>query len=216
MCMIACAPGWGSGLARYDNRYSRIVRYLKIILPLVALGLLSTLFLFARSSGNGGDIPFAEISEIASDQMITAPTFSGVVNDGATLQLTALSAQPQSGDMGALVIFAPQLDLRVPDGPSLNITAGEGTINTAQSTAQLGGLARLETSNGYIMETTDLVADLETGTVTSLGPLAIRAPFGELSAGLVRIEIGKDGAGQQMHFTNGVSMLYNPAEDEGN
>ena len=40
----------GRAVARADNRYSRIVAALKILLPLAALGLLSTLFLLDRKS----------------------------------------------------------------------------------------------------------------------------------------------------------------------
>ena len=59
-----------------------------------------------------------------------------------------------------------------------------------------------------------MIADLRTGTIDSLGPLAIMAPFGELTAGLVRIEIGQDNSGQQMHFTNGVTMIYDPKKKD--
>ena len=190
-----------------------MVVWAKVILPLVAVGLLSTLFFLARTVSDPGDIPFAEIGQLAREQQITAPTFSGLSTDGSTITITAQSAQPQDGNLEKLSVSDPQLDLNATDGTSLTIFAGEGVVDNEASLARLSGLARLETSNGYLMETTELVADLQTGTVNSLGPLAIIAPFGEITAGLVRIELGQNGEGQQMHFTEGVSMLYDPVKD---
>lgn len=194
----------------YDNLHSRLVGWAKVILPLCALALLSTLFLFARTSNNPSDIPVAEIDTLAREQKITAPTFSGIATDGSMITIKADSAQPQSGSLNDLTITSPRLTLDASDGTSLTIIAGEGAINSTDKTARLGGLARLETSSGYLMETTELSADLGTGIIQSLGPLAIIAPFGELTAGLVRISVGDEGSGQQMHFTQGVNMIYDP------
>lgn len=209
----AFAQDWTSTVATYDNFHSRMVVWAKVILPLVAVGLLSTLFFLARTVSDPGDIPFAEIGQLAREQQITAPTFSGLSTDGSIITITAQSAQPQDGNLEKLSVSDPQLDLNATDGTSLTIFAGEGIVDNEASLARLSGLARLETSNGYLMETTELVADLQTGTVNSLGPLAIIAPFGEITAGLVQIELGQNGEGQQMHFTKGVSMLYNPVKD---
>ena len=197
-------------MATYDNAYSRFVGWTKLILPLAALALLSTMFLFSRASTNTAEIPFSEINKLAQKQQITAPTFSGVATDGSLITITAQAARPENGDLAQLSITEPELILNASDGTNLTILAGVGEIDSANSAARLSGLARLETSSGYKMETTELIADLNTGTVDSLGPLAIIAPFGEITAGLVRIEIGENGSGQQMHFTEGVNMIYTP------
>ena len=197
-------------VATYDNLHSRLVSWAKIILPLCALALLSTLFLFARGANDPTDIPVAEIDALAREQRITAPSFSGVETDGSLITIKAQSAQPESGSLGELTITSPLLTLDASDGTSLTIVAGEGALSSTAQTARRSGLARLETSSGYLMETTELRADLSSGEIQSLGPLAIKAPFGELTAGLVRISLGKDNAGQQMHFTQGVNMIYDP------
>ncbi len=193
-----------------DNLHSRLVGWAKIILPLCALALLSTLFLFARGTNDPTDIPLAEIDALAREQRITAPSFSGVASDGSLITVKAQSAQPDSGSPGELTITSPRLTLDASDGTSLTIVAGEGALSTSANTARLSGLARLETSSGYLMETTELSADLSSGLIQSLGPLAIKAPFGEITAGMVSISVGKDNSGQQMHFTQGVNMIYDP------
>jgi len=198
-------------MATYDNFHSRLVSWTKIVLPLSALGLLSTLFLFARGGEADGTIPIVEIDALAREQGITAPQFSGVTDDGAMIQLTADTAKPDSEN--TLTIQAPLLQLNAPDGTSMTIRAGTGVLDNAAQRAELTGLARLEASSGYIMETAGLSADLAKGRFTSLGPLEIQSPYGALTAGQVDIFSAESNLGQQMHFTNGVKLIYTPLTD---
>ena len=68
-------------MASADNFHSQLVGWSKIILPICGIGLLSTLFLFARSSTDETGIPFAEIETLAREQRISAPQFSGLADD---------------------------------------------------------------------------------------------------------------------------------------
>ena len=70
---------------------TRIVRWLRVLLPLVALTMLSTMFLFSRGSDVESRIPYAEVDAQAAarDNRIVAPEYSGVTGDGA--QLTPVS-----------------------------------------------------------------------------------------------------------------------------
>ena len=190
------------------DRHTRLVGLLKILLPLAALGLLSTLFLFARRADVPSTIPFSELDRMAREQQIAEPSFSGVTTDGSVISITAAAAKP--GTEGDMTIDAPRLTLDATDGTRLSITAGAGALNTNDQTALLTGLARVETSSGYVMETSGMTADLASGEVNSIGPLAIRAPYGSLTAGAVTITAPPDGTGQRMDFTQGVKLVYTP------
>jgi len=197
-------------MATYDNFHSWLVGWTKIVLPLSALGLLSTLFLFNRSEDTDGSIPIVEINTLAREQGITAPQFSGVTDDGSMIQLTADTAKPQND--GLMAIQAPLLQVNSSDGTTLTIRAGNGTFNDATRQAELTGLARLQASSGYIMETAGLIADLRQGRFTSQGPLEIQSPYGALTAGQVTIFSADSDLGQQMHFTKGVKLVYTPSK----
>jgi len=199
-------------MAAYDNFHSQLVVWTKIILPIGAIALLSTLFLFARGTTDPGDIPFAEIDEMAREQQISEPQFSGVASDGSIIEITAKAAKPENGSLETLAITSPLLTLNAVDGTSLTIQAGEGILDNTTQRAELTGLARLDTSSGYSMETGGLIAALDTGEVTSTGPLEIRAPFGAIDAGRVSFTVTSDGTGQQMRFTEGVTLVYDPVE----
>ena len=198
-------------MAVATNFHSQLVGWLKILLPLAALMLLSTLFLFANGTGGPSEIPFAEIDAAAAEQRIAAPRFSGLTNTGDTLQISAEAARPDAAGGPKITIDRPQLSLDAVDGTTLRVTAGSGQVDTAARSATLSGLARLATSSGYVMETKGLTADMETGTVISDGALEVQAPFGQLQAGQVTFQAGSGDTGQQMIFTKGVKLVYTPS-----
>jgi lipopolysaccharide export system protein LptC len=90
--------------------------------------------------------------------------------------------------------------------------AGSGEIDNAAQTARLSGLTRLETSNGYQMETAGVTADLTTGRVVSDGALEVHTPYGTLSAGQLIIETPEGSTSQQLIFQNGVRLVYTPQQ----
>lgn len=201
-------------MATDPNFHTWFVGWLKIILPMAALALLSTLFLFARSPGEKQAIPLAQIEEIAREQQITAPEFSGVSDDGSVIAVAADNAMPDATTPDTLLVESLNIDVAAPDGTTLNITSGTSVLNTATQTARLNGLSRMITSSGYTMETNGISADLKTGEIVSDGQLAIKAPFGDLTAGKVRIHVTSAGDGQQMDFTQGVRLLYTPPAEQ--
>ena len=195
-------------MGQTDNLYSAFVGWMKVLLPLAALALLSTIFLLARGSNNVQSIPYADLAAIAREQGMTNPNLSGVTDDGSAVSITAAALRPSTAD--AFSIIAPVLVLDAVDGSRVEISAGEGAIDGRQKQMTLTGLVRLGTSSGYMMETTGIEADLASGVLSSLGPLEVQAPFGTLTAGKVVVMTSPDGLGQQMVFNDGVHLLYDP------
>ncbi|MDP5084812.1 MAG: hypothetical protein NWQ23_05270 [Yoonia sp.] len=193
-----------------DNLHSLLVGWAKIILPLCALALLSTLFLFARGTNEPPEIALAEVEEIAREQRISAPEFSGVTEDGAIMVISAKTARPDAIHPDTVMMDSIQMRMDNPDGSQLDVTAISGEFDGRARIARFSGLARLETSTGYQMETNGLIAELDTGLVTSDGLLEIRAPFGQLTAGNVTFQVASDQTAQHILFTNGVRLLYMP------
>ena len=75
---------------------TRTVRWLRVLLPLLALAMLSTLFLFSRGSDGESQIPYADVDAeaMARDPRLVAPEYAGVTPDGAQLTLRATEAAP--------------------------------------------------------------------------------------------------------------------------
>ena len=193
-----------------DNLHSQIVGWAKIILPLSALALLSTLFLFAFDRAAPDEIALAEINEIAREQRLNAPEFSGLTDDGAVVVIAARSAQPDGTRPDTVTINGIRMRMDTPTGVKINAMAVQGEVDGRARVARFLGLASVETSDGYMLETNGLIAELDSGTITSDGLLEVRAPFGEITAGNVLFRLGPDATGREMVFTNGVRLLYSP------
>jgi len=196
-------------MTKDDNLYSQFVGFLKIILPLAALALMSTVFLFARAPTQETAIPYAEIEEIAREPRLSGAQFSGVADDGSVIEINAGTTRP-NGDL--MMIESLSATIESVSGVHIDIRAGTGEIDTASRVARLTGLARVETSNGYEMETTGITANLTTGKIVSDGAIEIQAPFGSLTAGQMIIETPEGNDNQVMLFQNGVRLVYTPKQ----
>ena len=191
------------------NFYSQFVGFLKVTLPLAALILMSTVFLFARAPRPETTIPYAEIQEIAREPGLSGAQFSGVADDGSVISLTARNTRPVGDIITADTLLA---GIDTVDGTRIDISAGTGEINNSAQTARLTGLARMVTSNGYEMETAGFTANFSTGRIVSEGALEVQAPFGALAAGNLVIETPEGTDEQVMLFQNGVRLVYTPQQ----
>ncbi|EPX77593.1 LPS export ABC transporter periplasmic protein LptC [Litoreibacter arenae] len=195
-----------------DNRYSRFVQWAKIIFPLVALGLLSTMFLFSRNLDPSEAIPFAEIDveKIAREQQLTAPRFSGTTDDGSAITVEAKSAVPDLTDLRRLTINTVVARIHSLDGPSYGVVADTAFYDGVANKLEMKGGVRLSTSTGYRIETEELVTDLAATGLSAPGAVSGRAPAGRLEAG--SMVLTSDGDTQVLVFKNGVKLVYDPKE----
>lgn len=189
---------------------SRAIGLAKVLLPVSALIMLTLLFFFARAPGGEGDVPYSRIEAAARDQSITAPRFAGVTPDGVSVTARAKRVTPGSDRTGFEHLSA---QFEAPNGLQLSVIASEGLWEAESRRMTLTGLARVETSDGYRMETNALRADLAAGTVETDRPLEVRAPFGQLTAGTMSAHTA-DGQ-QRLVFRDGVHLLYDPQAVEG-
>ncbi len=192
-----------------DEGYSQFVGFMKICLPLAALVLMSTVFLFARAPTQDNLIPYAELEQIAEESRLSGAHVSGVADDGSVIHVDAKSAVPQ-GDVLSVETLSATLETL--DGTLIDLYAGRGEIDDVGRVAHLQGLTRIETSNGYNMETAGVTTDLRSGRIVSDGALEVQAPFGALTAGQLVIETPDGQTGQVMLFQNGVRLVYTPQQ----
>jgi len=191
-----------------DNRYSVFVSWAKIVLPLGALVLLSTVFFVAQSVTTETSIPFSEIEEVARESRLASPNFAGVTDDGAAFRVSAGSIKPDPTDDQRILVETPSLVAATANAQDISIRSGNGVLMPKAMQLSFGALVRLETSDGYTVETTSLSANLETGLIETDGALEVITPFGALSAGQLVVELGNDESGAKLLFKNGVKMTY--------
>jgi lipopolysaccharide export system protein LptC len=198
--------------ARAGGIYSRFVSWMKVVLPLVALGLLSTIFLFARPSDPTQNLPIATQRSLAdrSSEMVTQPSYAGATPSGALLTLKAAQARPDARE-GSARAEALTAAMTWPDGSRVDLSAPGGTITDDTNEARLTGGVSIRSSTGYRMTTEALTASLDRVNVESDGTVTAEGPAGDLTAGRMLIQEARDDNGDvRLLFTDGVRVIYRP------
>ena len=128
-------------MVRLPNTYSGVVAWLKVILPLIALGLLSTLFLFSRARTPPTSLPFLDIAlqERIREQQITGPYFVGTTENGLSLTLSADAARPDSGDLGRLSADNVTVQIKTKAETLVVMSSQSGVLDVGADRAQLTG-----------------------------------------------------------------------------
>lgn len=200
---------------RHDNLHSRLVFWLKILLPLSALVILSTLFMVSRNIRPEDAIPYADvdIADLVKEPRLTAPDFAGMTADGAALSLKAAEARPGTpGSSNAGLITDLDGLLQTPDGASTTLTAKEARLDQLARMAVLGGGVVITNTAGYRIETLGLTVALDQTSLDSDGPIMAQGPVGQIEAGTLHLGLADpSGTGYILLFKGNVRLTYLPA-----
>lgn len=198
-------------MARAQGHYSRMIAWLKILLPLVALGLLSTIFLFSRSVDPINQLPFSDSIQQAGEtltEMVAAPYYAGETENGDMLTMTARAARPLAD--GTVEADEPSARMQMTDGSEIRLNAAQATLLDDQHIVEMRGGVEITSSTGYVLTTQTLTSGTDRIEVESHGPVYGEGPLGELEAGKMRIVTIEDSEDVQMLFTGGVKLIYLP------
>lgn len=200
-------------MASRDGFHSRLVAWLKILLPLVALALLSTLFLLSRSRDQAaGGLTFAQLDlqERAREELITAPRFSGATRNGHLISFVAKTAKPdpEDGHIAHADTLSATIDLT--GGAHIAFEAGTAVMNTLEEFADLSGGVTINSSTGYQMQSDTLHTSMAEIAAETFGPVTGTGPPGRIDAGKLLLTSDPVTGDVQILFTNGVKLLYHP------
>lgn len=198
----------------HDNFHSTVVAWLKVALPLIALAILSTLFLVSRTIDPADAIPFAEvdIEDRVREPRLTNPTWAGVTDDGAALTIAADEARPERDGSAGSTASKLVVELQTPDGGVAKLVSAQGVLNTTTKRFTADGGVTITTSTGYELETETLTAALDRTSFVSDGAVQGTGPAGTITAGQMEITQESNGSDSYLLvFKKGVRLLYLPA-----
>jgi lipopolysaccharide export system protein LptC len=201
-----------SGMTTADT-YSRMVRWLKVALPLTALAILSTLFFVAETLDPDAAIPYADVDveRLLREQGITKPAFGAVTEDGVAISMSADSIRPGAEQRDRLTGTELTAKLTWPDAAQIDIESPEGIVDVSGNEAILKGGAVLKSSTGYTVRSDQIIARMNEASVYSPGSISAEGPIGSLAAG--RMELTRQSNadnGYLLVFKDGVRLLYQP------
>ena len=192
--------------------HTRLIGWLKIILPLAALAILSTLFLVARTID---PIPYADVNvdERLAQPRMTAPAYAGVTDDGAALTITADEARPEGGTPDASTAKALAGSLETPDGGRTELQAAAGYVDNAARLITLSGGVDISSSTGWQIKTDELHAAMDHTDIEAPSFVTATGPAGRVTADTMRLSQDNESPDRYLLVFNGaVKLIYLPAK----
>ncbi len=202
--------------ARPDNLHSRLVFWFKLLLPLSALAILSTLFMVSHTIRPEDAIPYSDvdIAKLMNEPRLNSPDFAGMTSDGAALSLKADEARlGSSGATKPGLITGLVGLLETPDGGHTDLTAREARLDATGRMMLLSGDVTISNSAGYHIATQKMAVALDKTSLDSKGPIKATGPVGSIEAGSLHLGLAGTGAKTYvLEFKDGVRMIYLPAK----
>lgn len=186
---------------------TRTVRWLRVLLPLAALAMLSTLFLFSRGGDSESQIPYADVDAeaMAREPRVVAPEYAGVTDDGAALTLRATQASAGQGGGRAQDL---RLDWQRPDGLRADLTAPQAGV--ADGAIRLDGGVRMTTSSGWTLDAQSVEAATDRSRIAARNGVKAEAPFGSLTAQRMELAPADGQDASVLSFSGDVRLIYRP------
>lgn len=190
--------------------YSRLIALLKVFLPLLALAILSTLFLLSRDSKTVTAIPFAEadVQDRVQGQQITGSFFSATTTDGDKISLSAGKILTEGGVVGENTAQDVSAQIDLARGTRIILFADSGRVSVKDSQTSLSGNVIITTSTGYRMTTERLDASMDALDIQAPQRVDATGPIGRLDAGAMAIREPDGSDSPHLLFTNGVRLVY--------
>lgn len=208
-------------VVRQWDIHSRLVFWMKILLPIAAILILSTLFMVSHPVRPEDAIPYADvdIATLIKEPRLTDPVFAGMTADGAALTLKASAAKLDSaGGTDASQITNLAGLLETPDGAKTHLTAQQANLDQTTRVAALTGKVQVSNSAGYQIDSQLIHVALDQTSVDSPGTVIVLGPVGKITAGSMHIGLANGrlpgGAASEyvLLFKGGVTLIYLPSK----
>lgn len=174
-----------SGSRKHNAGYSVFIRWMRRVLPLVALCLIALVFSWNQFESDPiPETPKAEKTArtIGKNELLN-PEFESMDEKGQPYKITAKRAlQGQSAEDDLVILEAPMADIAMEDGSWLAITALQSAFRQATKRLLLKGEVEIFHDQGYTLYTEELDVDMAAGTAKTDLSVQVQGPAGTIDA----------------------------------
>lgn len=195
--------------------HSRMVQFFKVVLPLVAILMLSTVFLLSRSIETDVKVPFTQkdIDERLADQVVTQPNYQGTTRKGEEVQIEAIrAAQGSENSVPTAAEFRGRMNLS--NGNVITLDSNTGMIRPDKNTATFVGDVVITSTDGTEITTDLLNTALDEIRGDAPGQVNGTGIIGNFTAGSMTFGTEKKDGPVHIIFTDGVKLIYEPERAE--
>ena len=196
------------------DKYSRMVAWLKILLPLLALAVLGTVFLINSDDSYDSGFTFskADLETLESGSFLSQSKVDGVTSKGEPFQLIAALITPDSDNPNLVTISDLSGSFDFLSGGWLKLEAESAVMDIGAQTVVFEHGGQMESSDGNVATVSTMLVHLASGEISGTGAVA-SGPLGEISADSFRIE-ADEAENRVLWFENNVRMRYD-LQNEG-
>jgi lipopolysaccharide export system protein LptC len=191
------------------DRYTRVVRLLKVLLPATAVALILAVFLFPRTllmdSLNLSGLSFNPSEGLR----LLSPHFTGTTDSGDPFDVRAEWALPDAPDPAHIGLGPLVGGIELKTGETLRLTAAAGDYRPKERALSLRDGVTIESGSGYRLSVTEADIDIAAERLKARGPVEGAGEAGEISSGSMRVE-RRDG-NNYIWFEDGVRVIVTPS-----
>lgn len=191
---------------RSARRHSRLVRFLRVALPLAVVFVFAviTLMTYFNPLRSLTRLPANVGSMVVRGSKITMeqPKLSGFTRDARAYNITADSAAQDLTKPDIIELSKIRAQVEMKDKSTVRMSALQGTYNSKSEMLELRRNIRLNTTNGYTGLLSEATVDIKKGDVVSERPVRLKMLQGTLDAN--RLQITE--SGDLISFDRGVNM----------
>ena len=192
--------------------YSRFVRIMKVMLPIIAVSLVVMVVMYSANGRNETiKIAAKDLAEITQDRALVSPQLTGTDGRGQPFTVTAKGASIEPGKARKMTIEDVNADITMQDKGWLQVGAMEGILDVEGKTLDLNKTINIHTDRGYECHTDSARYDFGAGVLKGTSAIKCQGPLGVITAD--RFE-GLKEAGI-IKFMGGVKTEYYPAARKG-
>jgi lipopolysaccharide export system protein LptC len=218
MFTIACAPAWARPVAKGLGIHSRVVTVLKVGLPLLALVLMSALFVFSIRDDFENEPIFsdADLEVFSEGLQVSRPTLSGRTRDDEPFRFIAEAAIPDGAPPTRVAIRDLTGDFTFRGGQTIEVTARAADLDLEGEVMELRQHVAVASSDGYQISAETMRLELRPGTINAEGAVHAVGPMGEIWSETLEIAPSTSDPNRRViSFERGVRLLYLSGQEDG-
>jgi len=196
---------------RPGQGYTRFVTLMKVVLPLLAAGLVVLLAVWSQLNLDTSRFHLAA-TEIAPDQLdslkMVNARFDGIDDKNRPYSVTAEEVIQDSEDADVVALASPEADITLENGAWIALTARSGKYSRKSEILELVGGVSLYHDRGFEIHTERALLDLAEGTASGDAPVAGQGPSGELQAESFQVSDG----GKRIIFGGKARLVLIPSK----
>lgn len=166
--------------------YSRFVKSMRFILPLMALGLMVVIITWPRMDDKimvveKKDILPESVDDIGQNELLN-PRFQTTDAQANPVNVTAKRALQNQENPNLITLDTPKADLKMKDGSAVNVDALNGTYEQETEKLFLQNQVKIRHESGYELRAEELRVDMKTREAFSDKDVEVEGPDGKIKA----------------------------------